>query len=62
MIDLEQPNIMRLFNIEESIRDAIKSIVTKTQPHIEKISDAPDFTEFSWTGSVWNHMLGEIVN
>ncbi len=59
MIELEQPNKMRLFNIEESIRDSIKACVVKTQPHLEHINESQDFTEFKWTSPVWNHVLEE---
>ena len=58
MIDLEQPNKMRLFNMDESIRDALKSAVVKTQPHLEQISECEEFTEFKWNRPVWNHTLG----
>lgn len=59
MIDLEQPNIMRMFNIEETIRDSIKAVIVKTQPHLEQISDAQEFSEFKWKYPVWNHNLDE---
>jgi len=59
MIDLEQPNKMRLFNMDESIRDALKSAVVKTQPHLEQISECEEFTEFKWNRPVWNHTLDE---
>ena len=59
MIDLEQPNKMRLFNMDESIRDALKSVVVKTQPHLEQISECEEFTEFKWNRPVWNHTLDE---
>ena len=46
---------MRLFNIDESVRDVLKTTVIRIHPHLEQISDAPDYTEFRWTNPVWNH-------
>ena len=59
MIDLEQPNKMRLFNVEESIKDALKTVVIKTQPHLAHITESEEFTEFKWNCPVWNHTLDE---
>jgi hypothetical protein len=53
MVDLEQPNLLRLHNIDEPLRLAIKSSLIKYQPHLEQISEANDFTEFRWTKPVW---------
>ena len=60
MIDLEQPNLLRLYNIDEEIRDALKSAVIRIQPHLEQISDANDYSEFRWKDPVWNHVASMI--
>ena len=59
MIALEQPNKMRLFNVEESIKDALKTVVIKTQPHLAHLTESEEFTEFKWDCPVWNHTLDE---
>ena len=60
MIDLEQPNLLRLYNIDEEIRDALKSAVIRIQPHLEQISDAHDYSEFRWKDPVWNHVASKL--
>ena len=60
MIDLEQPNLLRLYNIDEEIRDALKSAVIRIQPHLEQISDANDYSEFRWKDPVWNHVASKL--
>lgn len=57
MIDLEQPNLMRLFNVEDSIRECLKACVNKTQPHLEQISESGECTVFKWKHPVWLHFL-----
>ena len=62
MIDLEQPNTLRLFNMEDSLKETLKKTLIKCQPHLEHISDAQDFTEFIWKDPVWCHTLQESEN
>ena len=57
MIDLEQPNILRLFNMEDSLKETLKNTLKKCQPHLEHISESQDFTEFIWKHPVWTHTL-----
>ena len=57
MMDLEQPNILRLFNMEDGLKEALKKTLSQCQPHLEHISDAPDFTELGWKHPVWSHTL-----
>ena len=57
MMDLEQPNTLRLFNMEDSLKEALKKTLSKCQPHLEHISDAQDFTEFRWKYPVWSHLI-----
>ena len=57
MMDLEQANTLRLFNMEDSLKEALKKTLSKCQPHLEHISDAQDFTEFRWKYPVWSHLI-----
>ena len=62
MVDLEQPNILRLFNMEDSLKETLKKTLSKCQPHMEHISDAQEFTEFRWRDPVWCHTLRDSEN
>ena len=56
MIDLEQPNILRLFNVDEDIRDALKTSVIRIQPHLEQIRwDISGHYVSVLPTLVWNH-------